>query len=140
MAMSGFDAGCMKCGEKAGEKIAEKAVQAASRGKAKVDVGSVDISGLPANLRYPGAVAKAKWEISTDEGTGTNYTFETPDPKAKVVEFYKNALSSWKKSMSSETPEVTTMAFTGPDEKEMVIVAIRTEQGKSTINLTYTRK
>ncbi len=136
----GLNSGCMKCGEKAGEKIAEKAVQAASGGKAKVDVGSVDISGLPANLRYPGAVAKAKWEISTDEGTGTNYSFETTDPKAQVIDFYKNALSSWKKSMTSETPEVTTMAFTGPDEKEMVIVTIGTEQGKSTINLNYIRK
>lgn len=139
-AIVGLNSGCMKCGEKAGEKIAERAVQAASGGKAKVDVGSVDISSLPANLRYPNAVAKAKWEIATDEGTGTNYSFETPDPKAQVIEFYKNALSSWKKSMTSETPEATTMAFASPDEKEMVIVVVGTGDGKTTLNLTHTKK
>lgn len=136
----GLDAGCMKCGEKAGERLAERALEAASGGKAKVDVGSVDISSLPAHLRYPNAVAKAKWEISSDEGKGTNYTFESSDPKAKVVEFYNTALGNWKKSMTSETPEATTMAYVSPGEDEMVFIVIGTEQDKTTFNLTHTKK
>lgn len=135
-----FNTGCGRCGEKVGEKTAEKMIEAASGGKAKVDVGSVDISSLPPNLRYPNAVAKAKWEVSTDEGKGMNYTLETPDPKTKVVEFYKGALSSWKQSMISETQDATTLAFVSGDEKEMVVVLVGTEQGKTIINLSHTKK
>jgi hypothetical protein len=135
-----LDAGCAKCGEKAGEKAAERMIEAASGGKAKVDVGSVDISSLPANLRYPNAVAKAKWEVSTDEGKGINYTLETADPKAKVIEFYKGALAGWKQSMMSESPEATSLVFVSNDEKETVFILIGSDQGKTTINLTHTKK
>lgn len=135
-----FNAGCAKCGEKAGEKAAERMIEAASGGRAKVDVGSVDISSLPSNLRYPNAVAKAKWEITSDQGKGINYTLETSDPKAKVIEFYKGALAGWKQSMMSETPDATTLAFVSGDEKEMVFILVASEQGKTTINLSHTKK
>lgn len=136
-----FEPGCMKCSEKAGEKIVEQSIKQATGGKAKVDVGSVDISALPENLRYPNAVAKGKFEIASEDGRGINWNFETTDPAGQVVEFYKNALSSWKRSATSETPEVTTMIFGSPDEKEMVIVAVGKEEGgKTTLNLTHIEK
>jgi len=131
---------CGRCGQKIGEKTAEKMIEASSGGKAKVDVGSVDISSLPVNLRYPNAVAKAKWEVSTDEGKGVNYTFETVDPKAKVIDFYKGALAGWKQSTMSETPEATTLAFVSNDEKEMVFIMVGSADGKTTINLTHSKK
>ncbi|MGB9742110.1 MAG: hypothetical protein ACPL0F_02985 [bacterium] len=135
-----LNSGCGKAREKAGEKAAERMIEAATGGKAKVDVGTVDISSLPANLRYPNAVAKAKWEVSTEEGKGINYTLETADPRSKVVEFYKGALAGWKQSMTSETPDATTLAFVSNNEKEMVFVMVSSDQKKTTINLTHTKK
>ncbi|MEN9980117.1 MAG: hypothetical protein ABIK38_07260 [candidate division WOR-3 bacterium] len=134
------DTGCARCGAKAGEKAAEKMIEAASGGRAKVDVGTVDISSLPANLRYPNAVAKGKWEVATEQGKGVNYALETSDHKSRVVEFYKNALSGWKQSMMSETPDATTLAFLSNDEKEAVFILVNTEEGKTVINISHTKK
>lgn len=135
-----FATGCMKCGEKAGKKVAERMVEQATGGKAKVEVGTVDISALPAYLRYPNAMAKGKFEITSEEGSGIHWTFETSDPAGNVVEFYKNALSGWKRSVTAETPEATTMFFGSPDEKEAMVVVVGSEGGKTTLNLSHTRK
>ena len=69
--VTGF--GCMKCGQNVSQKIAEKAIEGAvnkaSGGKANIDVGSnVDLSALPATLRYPNATAKARWAEPTARG------------------------------------------------------------------------
>ena len=77
------------CGAKPSQKIAEtaaaKAAEIASGGKAKVDIGSnVDLSGLPANLRYPGAKGLASWTANQDSTKGTYYTLESSDPAAGV--------------------------------------------------------
>ncbi len=134
------DTGCARCGAKVGEKAAEKMIEATSGGKARVDVGTVDISSLPANLRYPNATVKGKWEVTTEQGKGVNYTLETSDPKSRVVEFYKSALSGWKQSMMSETSDATTLAFVSSDEKEAVFIILSTEEGKTVINLSHTKK
>lgn len=135
-----FDTGCTRCGAKAGEKAAEKMIEAASGGRAKVDVGTVDISSLPANLRYPNAVVKGKWEVTTEEGKGINYMLESSDPKSKIVEFYKSALAGWKQSMVSETPDAITLAFISSDEKEAVFIILSSDAGKTAINLSHTKK
>ncbi len=135
-----FNGSCAKCGERVGEKATERMIEATSGGRAKVDVGSVDISSLPANFRYPNAVAKAKWEVTTEEGKGINYSLETTDPKEKVVEFYKTAFAGWHKSMISETPDGTTLAFSGGDNREAVVILVSGDKTKTTIALMHTKK
>ncbi len=136
----GLNSGCMKCGEKASEKIAEGIAEKATGGKAKVDVGTVDISGLPANLRYPNAVAKMRWEVSGDKETGTAWSFETKDPRANVVQFYKNAMTSWKQSATAEMPNSTSMAFVSPDEKETVTIMVTSEEEKTVFTIIQGRR
>lgn len=133
-----INAGCIKCGEKTSRKIAEKMVEQATGGK--IDVGTVDVSDLPANLRYPGATARAKWAATGKDGTGTVWVFEINDPKPQVVDYYKKALASWKTSFTSETPEATTLMFVSPDEKEFIALTIGSENGKTTLNITHTKK
>jgi hypothetical protein len=40
----------------------------------------------------------------------------------------------------SETPEATTLAFVSNDEKEMVFIMVGSADGKTTINLTHSKK
>ncbi len=139
--------GCMKCGENVSKKIAEKAVEGAvekaTGGKANIDVGSnVDLSGLPAFLRYPGATAKARWSMSGKEGTGTVYTFETKDPAAAIVDFYKKALAGWKNSSIMESEGSTILVYGSEDEKEFVTLTVSREKDTNLTSLTilYTKK
>ena len=138
---------CMRCGQSVSEKFAEKAmekaVERASGGKANIDVGSnVDVSGLPLSMRYPGAVAKARWTMSNEGGSGTMYTFETADPVANVVGFYKTALAGWKSASTMESGDATILLYGTENEKEFVTVTVGKEKdsGKTTLGLLYTKK
>jgi hypothetical protein len=129
------------------EKIAEKAMQGAvekaTGGKAQIDMGgNVDLSGLPQFLHYPGALAKARWAMSNEGTTGTVYTFETANPTASVVDFYKQALASWKSSSTMETGDATILVYGTQDEKEMVTVTVAKDKdsGKTSLTLLYTKK
>lgn len=139
--------GCMKCGENVSKRIAEKAVEGAvekaTGGKANIDVGSnVDLSGLPASLRYPGAAAKARWTMSSKEGTGTVYTFETKDPAAAIVDFYKKALAGWKNSATMENEDATILSYGSEDEKEFTTITVSRDKDTNLTSLTilYTKK
>ena len=137
--------GCMKCGEKAAQKaaetLAEKAMEKASGGKADIDVGSnVDISGLPIELRYPGATAKGRWTMTNEKGTGTVYSFQTADPAKTVAEFYKKALAGWKSLSTMESDNSVVMAATSPDEKQTVTATVGTEDGKTSLSIIYATK
>jgi hypothetical protein len=143
--VAGF--GCMKCGQNVSQKIAEKAIEGAvnktTGGKANIDVGSnVDLSGLPAFLRYPGATAKARWSMSNEGTTGTVYTFETNNPAASVVDFYKKALAGWKNSSTMESGDATIMSYGTENEKEFVTLTISKEKDSNTTSLTllYSKK
>ena len=143
--VAGF--GCMKCGQNVSQKIAEKAmegaVEKATGGKANIDVGSnVDLSGLPALLHYPGATAKARWSMSGKEGTGTVYSFETKDPIAAVVDFYKKALAGWKNSSTMESGDATILVYGTEDEKQFVTLTVSREKDSNTTSLTllYSKK
>jgi hypothetical protein len=138
---------CMKCGQSVSEKIAEKAIEGAvnkaSGGKANIDVGgNVDLSALPPLLHYPGAVAKARWSMSNEGTTGAVYTFESADPAASVVDFYKKALAGWKNASTMENDEATILVYGTEDEKQMatVTVAKDKESGKTSLTLLYTKK
>jgi len=139
--------GCMKCGQDVSKKMAEKAIEGAvekaTGGKANIDVGSnVDLSGLPAFLHYPNAAAKARWSMSKEGTTGTVYTFETKDPIANVIDFYKKALASWKNSSTMENEDATIMSFGTENEKEFVTLTVSKEKDTNTTALTllYSKK
>jgi hypothetical protein len=143
--VAGF--GCMKCGQNVSQKIAEKAIEGAvdkaTGGKTNIDVGSnVDLSGLPAFLHYPGGTAKARWSMSSKEGTGTVYSFETKDPAASVADFYKKALAGWKNSSTMESDGATIMSYGTENEKEFVTLTISKEKDSNTTSLTllYSKK
>jgi hypothetical protein len=141
------DVSCMKCGEsiakKATEKALEGAVNAATGGKASIDVsGNVDVSGLPAFLQYPGAKAVAKWSISGQDGTGSVYSFETADPKENMANWFKTSLAGqgWKEGATMESGEGTMLMYGSPDEKQFTTVMAGTEEGKTTVAVTYGTK
>jgi len=118
-------------------------VEKATGGKANIDVGSnVDLSGLPAFLHYPNAAAKARWSMSKEGTTGTVYTFETKDPIASVIDFYKKALASWKNSSTMENEDATIMSFGTENEKEFVTLTVSKEKDTNTTALTllYSKK
>jgi len=138
---------CMRCGQSVSEKLAEKAmekaVEKATGGKADIDVGgNVDLSGLPMFLRYPGAAAKTRWSMGGKDGSGTVYAFETADPIATVVNFYKTALSGWKNASIMESGDATILVYGTENEKEFVTVTVSKEKesGKTTLGLLYTKK
>ena len=138
---------CMRCGRSISEKIAQKAVEGAvehaTGGKAKIDVGgNVDLSGLPAFVQYPGAIAKARWSMSNEGTTGTVYTFESPDPANIVVGFYKTALAGWKNASTMETDEATILVYGTEDEKQMITVTVAKDKdtGKTSLTLLYSKK
>jgi hypothetical protein len=133
--------GCKGCGENVAESAMKAAVKSASGGKADIDVGSsVDISGLPEFLRYPGAKATASWSATTDEGTGTSYVFEVADARPAVVEFYKKALASWKNSSTMESEDVVVMMYGSADEKEFATVTIGKSDDKTALTILYLKK
>lgn len=139
--------GCMKCGQGVSQKIAEKAIENAVEkstvGKAQIDVGSnVDLSGLPKFLQYPGAVAKSRWSMSSEGGTGAAYSFEVAGPAAPVVSFYKQALASWKNASTMENDEATMLIYGSEDEKQAVTVTVSTdkESANTLLTLLYTKK
>ena len=138
---------CARCGQSVSEKVAEKAmekaVERASGGKANIDVGSnVDVSGLPAYMHYPGALAKSRWTMSNEGGSGTMYTFETADPIANVVGFYKTALAGWKSASTMESGDATILVYGTEDEKEMATVTVSRDKDASVTSLTllYSKK
>lgn len=139
--------GCMKCGEGVSRKMTEKAVEGAvekaTGGKANIDVGSnVDLSGLPAFLHYPGAVAKARWSMSQEGTTGTVYTFETKDPATAVIEFYTKALAGWKNSSTMQNEDATVLVYGTEDEGEFVTLTVAKEEDSNmtSLNLLYSKK
>ena len=141
------DVGCTKCSQDVSQKVAEKAMEGAvnkaTGGKANIDVGSnVDLSGLPATLHSPGAAAKARWSMSKDGSTGTVYTFETKDPTASVVDFYKKALAGWKNSSTMESGDATILIYGTEDEKESVTLTVTKEKDSNLTSFTllYSKK
>ena len=118
---------CRKASESVAKKFAEKAIEHASGGKTKVDLGAlgnVDISGLPEALRYPGAKAITKFSMSGEEGKGTSYVFETADPAANVTAFFKRGLAGWKSSMTMESENGVVMGYSTADEKQSAVITI----------------
>jgi hypothetical protein len=130
---------CRKAPQSLGKRIAEKAIEGASGGKAKVDLGAtgnVDISGLPEALRYPGAKAVGRFSSADAAGQGAAYVFETADPVASVTAFYAKALAGWKSSMQMQTENGTVMGYSSADDKQSAVITIGTDDAKKTTSLS----
>jgi len=146
-AVVAFSAGCMKCGsdlaERAAERMTEEIVENETGENVKVDAGSaVDLAGMPAFMRYPGAKGIGKFSISTDEGDGTVWTLETSDARAKVGEWYVGAFegAGWKKAAEMEAGESLMLMWTTSDEKESATLMLLDEDAKTSISLTHAKK
>jgi hypothetical protein len=130
---------CRKASQALGKRIAEKAIEGASGGKAKVDLGAtgnVDISGLPEALRYPGAKAVGRWSSSDATGQGAAYVFETADPIGSVTAFYTKAMAGWKSSMNMQTDKGTVMGYASADDKQTAVITVAADDAKKTTSLT----
>jgi hypothetical protein len=130
---------CRKASESVAKKLAEKAIEHASGGKTKVDLGAtgnVDISGLPEALRYPGAKAVGRWSTTDASGQGAAYIFETADPIGSVTAFYTKALVGWKSSMNMQTDKGTVMGYSSADDKQTAVITVATDDAKKTTSLT----
>ena len=138
--------GCMKCGrslpEKAMESAIEKAVEKGTGGKVNIDAGSnVDISDLPDFLRYPGAKPTARWSMTNDKGSGVVFVLESPDARNTIAAHYKQAMSGWKSSATTETDDAISFIYTNETEKQFVSVLITNKDGGgSTITITHTKE
>lgn len=136
--------GCMKCGESIAERVTEQAIEGAlekgSGGKVDIDVGkSVDVSGCPAFLQYPGAKAIGKWTMTSGDGTGSVYSFETGDSRDKVAGWFETSCEGqgWKQTATMDTGDGQMLMYGSPDEKQVATVVIGSDKGKTTIAVTY---
>lgn len=136
---------CKNPAESVAKKAAEKTLEAASGGKAKVDLGSggnIDLSGLPATMHYPGAKAISRFSLSGEEGKGASYVFETSDPASTIIAWYRKSLTGWKEQATMETADGNMVAFTEPGEKRNVLITIgkNKDKGNTTLALVYAEK
>ncbi len=90
----------------------------------------------------PGATAKARWSMSGEGGAGTVYSFETANPAAAVIDFYKTALAGWKNASTMETGDATILVYGTEDEKQFTTVTVAKDKdsGKTSLTLLYTKK
>lgn len=126
-AVAGFWAGCVKAKGRAAQ--AKPAAKAAA----------VDISALPVFLRYPGAKAIEKMELSLSDSKGTTWTLVTSDPKATVAEWYRTSVQNerWNKSPEMEAGRSAMLEWEKPDKKETIKLLIYEKDGKTNISLTH---
>ena len=129
--------GCRKeAARKIGERLIERQLEHAGAKKADVDLGTTDLSALPAMFHYPNAIGRGK--VAGDEGDARfeNWVMETNDPAAMVVAWYKNSLSSWKKGVTSEFGKVSSLNYQSPDEKQAVAVVVAQDEKVTRMNLS----
>lgn len=139
-------AACTKCAgdiaKKATEKAMEAAIEKGTGGKADIDVGSnIDLTGFPPELIYPGAKPIGKWSMTTGEGTGATYTFETADPVKKVADHFKTTLTSWKNAATMESNEAIILTYQTADEKQSAVITVGPKDGGgTTVGVVYSSK
>ena len=126
------------------ERRMGEALSQGSAGKTKVDLGSkgsVDLSGLPEELRYPGARAVAHTSNAGPAG-GEMYVMQTDDPPSAVADYYKKQLASWKQVHAFETPKMTTLVYQTDEGARQVSVITGPDRktGKTNLSVTFTKK
>ena len=108
-------------------------------GKAAGNVAAVDISTLPAFLRYPGAKAIERIALSTSDSKGTVWTLVTGDPRDKVAEWYRASVAKdgWNKSPEMDAGRSSMLEWENPDKTETIKMLIYEQDGKTKISLTH---
>jgi hypothetical protein len=128
-------------GGKIGEKIAEKSVESLTGGE--VDLGDVDLSDMPATLRYPNSrgIGRSTWSDASLGGTGTIYLLQTSDDLSMVSGWYKSSLSSWQSSVNSLSGDTWQYMASSPDGVELANIAANWTgaEGKTHISVSWIR-
>jgi hypothetical protein len=141
-------AGCSggaKTAEKSAEAMMEKALNQAGDGSTKLELGAagtVDLSGLPENLRYPGAKPLSHVSSSSGDAKSDTYILQTGASVAEVAAHFKQSLPDWKQIHTTETGDMVSMAFESPDGAQMVSIMIGGDREKNltTMNVTISAK
>lgn len=137
---------CTKCAgdiaQKATEKAIETAIEKGTGGKVNIDAGSnIDLTGFPPELIYPGAKPTGKWTITSEEGTGATYVFETPATIKQVSDHFKTALAGWKAIGTMESNESVVLTFQTADEKQTAVITLSPKEGGgTTVGVVYSKK
>jgi hypothetical protein len=126
------------------ERRMGEALSKAGAGQTKVDLGSkgsVDLSGLPEILRFPGATALAH-TANGGPGGGDMYVLQSDQEPTQVAEHYKQQLASWKQVHAMEGNGTTALVYLSPDESQQasVIVATDPKGGKTLIRVTIGKR
>ena len=143
-----FTADCTRRPEpakKVAEAMMEKALNQGGDSKTKVDLGgsgSVDLSGLPENLRFPGAKALSHVSGMGGESKTETYIMQTDAPIAEVAAHFKSSLAGWKQVHLMEADQMTSMSFESADGSQNVSIMIGRNQqdAKTTMNITLLGK
>jgi|WetSurMetagenome_2_1015567.scaffolds.fasta_scaffold34120_3 hypothetical protein len=98
---------------------------------------AVDISTLQEFLRYPGAKATERIQISTDDSKGTAWTLVSDDPRAKVEDWYRASCekAGWVKD--PECNKVGMLELVNNDRTETIKMMVCEKDGKSYISITH---
>jgi len=113
-----------------------KAEEKPAAAKPAGDTPAVDISTLPEYLRYPGATAKERMELSTPDSKGTSWTLETADPESTVTAWYGVSIekAGWVKVPETK---VGLLSWEKPDKSETIRMMLYPKDGKISISLTH---
>ena len=95
---------------------------------------------------YPGASAKGTFSITGNSGDGSgeggNFTYTTPDPVSKVMDFYKDKARDlgMKVNVTTTTDKGEMMIASDEDSKRSLTVVAGESNGETGVNITYARK
>jgi len=146
--------GRMTLQEEGGESVTMSTSGSGSNGsfEMKSNEGTLKLGGnaqvnLPSWMpSYPNSQPQASMTSETDKGKTIVYTFKTPDPVDKVVNFYKDGFTSAGMTItnnaifSNNGNSGGMVAAKDQDGKRDVVVTIGTEQGQTSVGVTYTEK
>ncbi|MFO7674830.1 MAG: hypothetical protein R6X12_00725 [bacterium] len=101
------------------------------------DAAAVDISALPEFLRYPGAEAVERIEVSTDDSRGTVWTLASAATRAEVEEWYQASVekAGWLKD--PEGGKVGVFEWVNPERTETIKLLAYEQDGKTSISITH---
>ena len=103
---------------------------------------NVDISALPAFLRYPGAKATERVNLATEDMKGSVWTLESGDQGTAITDWYRASVEKqgWIKS-PKPTPGMSSMLeYEKPDGSELIKLMTYAQNGKTMISLAHRLK
>lgn len=91
---------------------------------------------------YPGASVQTNISGTSSDGEGGNVTYTTSDSPSKVVSFYQDKVKDMgmKTNLSTMTGDSSMIIATDESKDRSLTIAIGTDSGKTTVNVTYGTK